>query len=313
MTYPFKFTALVSVLILWGTSSFLVACAHSSAVADGSGAGKNASDAGKSGASTTSSLPPNSWTSINGKSCYVPPDFASITDLSERRFARSKAFGEASKRWQGEKDPEFSIKSYVYSQLEDGLMTQPERIETVLAKDLEKCLAWAEGKLTTDEYQAFFQSVVDQMAQSDCSHPDFDLVTQYLEVTKRWQVETLLCKNEAVLIRASEGQFTVEGKENDADTVWIGVSGDAQQPATDPSLPCHTQGCFKGQLVGRFVDRTGNETVFPVGKEKLYVAPAHGRISFAINDVELFDNRFRVKNQVTDYLTVEIYPAKRVE
>jgi len=256
--------------------------------------------------------PFDAWTTVSGKSCYRPPNFATVAE-GERRFVRSKAYAEASKRWRGEKEPDFSVRSYIYEQLENGLMMQPERIESMLVQDFEKCQAYQAGRLSAEAYQTFYQSLVDGMAQQDCSHAAYDLVTQYLEVNKRWQVETLVCKDEAILIRGSEGEFTVEGKEKDEDTTWITVQGDPKQPATDPNLPCHTAGCFRGQLVARFEERNGKETIFPIGKEKLFVAPAHGRISFAINDVELFDNRFRVRNQVTDYLTVEIFPAKRVE
>lgn len=256
---------------------------------------------------------PDSWSTVNGHACYAPPDFAAIVSPSERRLARSKAYGEVVKRWQGEVDPSFAVKSNVLEELDASLMAYPDRIEGVLQEDFRQCQAFQKGTLSIDAYQAWFQSKVDTMAQQDCSHPPFELVTQYLEVNKRWQVETLLCQGEVVLIRTSNGEYTVEAKEKVEESVWITSTGDLTQPAKGTTLPCQEEGCFKGQVVGRFVDRQGKERVFPVGKQTFYSAPAHGYISFSVNDLELFDNRFRVQNQQVDYMVVEIFPAKKSE
>lgn len=256
--------------------------------------------------------PPDSWMEVKGHPCYVPPEFEQ-PDPQARKFARSRGFAEASRRWRGEKDPAFHLDERLLEQLEDGLMTAPDRIEQLLREDLQRCQSWGAGTLEHDVYMAWFQGRVDWMAGEDCSHPSFTLITQYLEVNQRWQLDTLLCKDEVVLIRANSGEYTVEAKPREQDTVWITSEGDPTQPTREPPYPCRQEGCLKGQLVGRFVDRSGHEQVFPVGKQRFFTAPAHGRLSFGVNDVDLFDNAFRVKDQVADYLSVEIFPATRTE
>lgn len=267
---------------------------------------------GDEAATPTPPPPPDSWLAVQGHACYVPPVF-DLPDPQARKFARSKGYAEASRRWRGEKDPAFHLEDRVLEHLEDGLMTAPERIEVLLHEDFQRCQDWASGTLTLESYQSWFQSRLETMAGEDCSHPSFTLITQYLEVNQRWQLETPLCKEEVVLIRANSGEYTVEAKPAEKDTVWITSEGDVTQPTRAAPYPCQVEGCFKGQLLGRFVDRAGTEKVFPIGKQTFFTAPAHGRISFGVNDVDLFDNAFRVKDQVADYLSVEIFPATRTE
>ena len=57
--------------------------------------------------------------------------------------------------------------------------------------------------------------------------------------------------------------------------------------------PCTLEGCYVGALIVRFTDEVGNETILPVGKEAVFVAPAHGKIEIRINDATYYDNVFK--------------------
>lgn len=252
----------------------------------------------------------DSLVNLQGKTCYVPPDFENLSP-QERRMARSRAITTASRRWQGEVDPSFQLPAWLAERLENVAMSQSERIEKLTQSELPICQQYAEGKLSLDDYQSWLRTYLETLEQDDCSHPAFDLITQYLEVNKRWQIETPLCRGEVVLLRASAGEYTVEGRERDEDTLWINADGDRNQPTRDPLYPCHTEGCFKGQVIARFVDRAGQELIIPMGRQTFFTVPAHGKLSFGVNDDLLVDNRFRTKEQVLDYLMVEIFPAKR--
>lgn len=261
---------------------------------------------------TAPSLAADSLVKFQGITCYVPPAFEGLPP-QERRLARSRAITTASRRWQGEVDSSFQLPAWLAERLENTVMSQAERIEQLTQAELPICQQFAEGKISLDEYQSWLRTYLEKLEQDDCSHPPFELITQYLEVNKRWQIETPLCRGEVVLLRASAGQYTVEAREPEEESRWITADGDRDQPTRDPAYPCHTEGCFKGQVLARFVDRAGQETILPMGRQLFFKVPAHGRLSFGVNDDLLVDNRFRTQEQITDYLMVEIFPAEQQE
>jgi hypothetical protein len=248
------------------------------------------------------------WQKIDGHACYQPPDFASLEGIA-RKAARGTALTEVTTRWKGEIDPAFTLPDDLVEKLENALLTNPERVDQLLPQDYEQCVTWAKGQLSIDDYRAWLRGALERSAREDCYHPPFEFVSQYLDIDRRWQIEVPMCRDEQVIIRVQGGQYTVEDRGDTDATVWITAEGDRRQPATEPSLPCHADGCFRGQLLGRFVDRAGHETVFPVNLEATFTAPAHGTLSFGLNDLELYDNRFLVKDHVTEYLLIEVRPS----
>ena len=115
-----------------------------------------------------------------------------------------------------------------------------------------------------------------------------------------------MCQGDRVIIKASRSdryRITNDGE-------WMNVEGDLTQVATDPSLPCNMEGCYVGQLVGKFVTDEGVENVFAVGTEKIFEAPEHGVFSFAINDTTYYDNSWYTSGSIIDHTAIEISPAE---
>ena len=252
---------------------------------------------------------PQGWHRIDGHLCYEPPSFANVSSPQEQRTLRGRALSEATARWRGRSEPAFSMPSDLVDSFEAVMLASPDRIERVLPEDFAQCTRWAKGELTLEAYESWMRDMLDELRLEDCTRPPFELVTQYIEVDRRWQIETQLCRDEQVFIRAVGGDYTVEFKGDDASTSWITAPGDRSAPTLDPAYPCHVEGCYRGQLIARFVDRKGRETVFPVGQETTFSAPAHGTLTFSVNDADLYDNRFRVHNGVTEFMLVEVRPA----
>jgi len=250
------------------------------------------------------------WNEVNGHLCYRPPDFEVAEGRSARRLLRANAMSEASKRWRGEKDSSFSLSPDTIDGLENALLSQPEFIETTLQQELTSCLAWARAEITLDTHRRWYRTHLTQLNQALCFVDPFELITQYIEVDQHWQAEIPMCQNQVIHIKALKGQYTVEAKDTDEHTTWIGAEGLQDQPANGLELPCSLEGCFRGQVVGRFVDRDGSALVFPVGLETYFQAPNHGTVTFGINDDTLYDNRFRTVDRVMDFLAVEIRPAR---
>ncbi len=265
---------------------------------------------GESGAvETAHSVEPSGWYDVAGHPCYRPPNFDALSGAG-RRQARGDALYEVTRRWRGSVDPDFLVPDDLADTLESLVLQHPDLIERLVVEDHDLCTRWARGQITQEDYARSLGSVQEEFQAGTCAHPSFELVTQYLEVDRRWQFDLPLCKGDRVDLKASSGYYTIAYQGDDEKTSWITAEGDRTRPTVGTDYPCAEEGCFAGQLVGRFQDREGHSWVFPVGFGTRFVAPAHGSLSFSINDIEMFDNRFRVVDGVKDFLLVEIRPAE---
>ncbi len=266
---------------------------------------------GTSVSETAASSPaPVGWLTIGTSSCYRPPDLSTLPP-DERRSARGDTLYEVTRRWRGNVDPGFRLPDELVDAMETLLLQEPQHIQRVANEDFDLCRQWAAGTLSDTDYANALNALLDDLRQGLCSHESYELVTQYLEVDRRWQFDLTLCKGERVQIKASRGYYTIDYQGDDEKTTWITAEGDRSRPTAGTSYPCAEEGCYAGQLLARFVDRSGTETVFPVNFEAYFEAPADGSLSFAVNDTDLYDNRFRVVDGVKDFLLVEIRPAAR--
>jgi len=143
------------------------------------------------------------------------------------------------------------------------------------------------------------------LTAGECNTPlDYQLI-QYLDINRDWQEQVPLCKGNRAVIAASPSDKYRIVKGGD----WINAGGDPSMPATDPTLPCNFDGCFWGQLVGKFVTEEGVVTVFPVGTRKDFEAPENGTFSFMINDNTFYDNEWHSQGTITDHTAVTVSPA----
>ena len=60
----------------------------------------------------------------------------------------------------------------------------------------------------------------------------------------------------------------------------------------------------------RFTSDDGAVTILPVGVEKIYEVPAHGKIEVMINDVEFYDNSYKKEGAVVHHASIEYSPAE---
>jgi hypothetical protein len=49
-------------------------------------------------------------------------------------------------------------------------------------------------------------------------------------------------------------------------------------------------------------------TVLPVGEERIYEVPEHGKIEVMINDTSYFDNIFKIEGGMQHHTSIEYYP-----
>ncbi len=248
------------------------------------------------------------WQPVGDRVCYRAPEFERLSS-AERRRQRGDVLYEVTRRWRGKVDDSFRLPEDLVGRLETVLLQQPEQIERLVAADFLLCSRWASGGLTQVGYAEALAALLEEIERNTCSHASYEMVTQYLEVDRRWQFELPLCQGDRIRLDPSAGYYTVEYQGNDEETVWITAEGDRSHPTAGTDYPCPSDGCFAGQLLARFVDRAGRATVFPVGLGTKFVATADGTLSFAINDIDLYDNRFRVVDGVKDFLLIEIRPA----
>ncbi len=249
------------------------------------------------------------WQTVGDTRCYRAPDFATLPP-PERKSARSDALYEVTRRWRGGVDPTFQLPDDLVDALETLLLQKPTYVQRVVDEDFELCRRWAAGTLSGPAYAEALRTLLEELQRGVCSHEPYELVTQYLEVDRGWQFELTICQGERVTIEASRGYYTIDaGADGGGEPVWVTAEGDRSRPTVGTDYPCHEEGCYAGQLLGRFEDRSGRVWIFPINFETRFEAPSDGELSFAINDIDLYDNRFRVVDGVKDCLLVEIRPA----
>jgi hypothetical protein len=236
--------------------------------------------------------------------CYFPPVWSEL-GLAERSEARQEALEAMKSQWLGQRDAIVSFDAGAVEDLELALLGRPDRIEEVATRNAGFCRAVMVGGSSTEAWGYWLVGLPVQLRSGECRKPlDYQLV-QYLRIDVGWQEEVPMCAGDRAEIRATAG----DSYRLAPTAAWINVEGDPEQPTLDPALPCSREGCFRGQLIGRFVTEGGVEIVFPIGVQAEFEAPSHGTLSFAINDDTLLDNQWYSEGTVTDHTAVTIGPA----
>ena len=252
---------------------------------------------------------PQGYFRIKGHTCYAPPDFTTM-GRSEAQSTRLTAYDQAKRRWAGEVEPAFKLSDRQLSELEAVYLNRPEDLGPMLAIDLTLCQQWANGNLDLDTYGTELVAQSRAVGKGRCEPTAFTLISNHLLVDKSWQVEIPLCKDQRVVVSLSNARYSITYSDQvpTEQVRWISADGDPDSTNLD-GAPCQSQGCKPGMVVGRFVPQVGDPIIFPVGKSLTYTAPAHGDLSFRINDDSFYDNRFFQEKQVFDFLVIEVRPA----
>jgi len=237
--------------------------------------------------------------------CYNPPGWESLED-TQRRIARQTALEEMKRQWRGLRQDGVQFTEETVDDVETTLLGRPEHIEMVSRRNLELCKQVMGAGASTGEWAEWMKSLTPSLTAGECTHPfDYQLI-QYLDINHLWQENIHFCKGERAIVTASTTDKYRIAKQGP----WINADGDPDRRASRPDLPCNTEGCFEGQLVGRFVTESGVTTVFPMGTEFQFEAPEHGFFSFTVNDDTYYDNQWRGTGAVTDHTSVTFTPAE---
>lgn len=248
---------------------------------------------------------PVGWYAEEGwsASCYFPPDYSEL-ELTERRMARQAALEAMMSQWRGERDDGILVDGRIVEDVETTLLGYPDRIEEVSQQNLSYCKQVMGGVPDTDEWIGWLKGLPDALTSGECIAPLRDTWFDYLDIGRGWQLEVPVCEGDPVLITGTvKDRFRLSDGGD-----WINVEGNGA-PASAGDLPCNIEGCYEGQLVARFVSEDGVESIFPVGAEKAWTAPANGILSVTINDITYYDNTWYQSGAIIDHTAITIGPA----
>lgn len=262
-------------------------------------AGKKKKDKGPSG-------PTVGWHREAGWTgdCWFPPDFASMPE-GPKRMAWQETRDAMMQQWNGTRGDGVKFDEKVVEDLETVILSKPERTDLVARENLEQCKAAMSGR-GTGEWESWIRALPAKLTVGECPYPPMDFTMyDYLSINNEWQIRVNLCKGDKILIHGTTSDYyqIVDGGP------WINVLGDPAQPAPN-NLPCNVEGCLRGQLVMRFTAESGVQQILPVGEEREFLAPDHGRIEVMINDDTLFDNKYKVEKGLEHHTGIEYKPAE---
>ena len=237
--------------------------------------------------------------------CYFPPNWASLDEIS-RKQARSKALDEMMSQWKGERDDGVSFRESSADEVELVLLGRPELVEQVAAKNLEFCKASATTPVGTDAWDNWVGGLDDQLNAGQCLAPLLDTIFDYLDINSGWQRNFPICEGNKIRITGSQKdrfRTTETGP-------WVTIAGDPAKPTVgNTEYPCNMEGCTEGILMFKFTSLDGVETIIPVPDGELqFTAPAHGDISYRINDTTFYDNKWYKGGGIEDHTSIEISP-----
>jgi len=252
--------------------------------------------------------PPVGWFQApEGESfaCYYPPNWDALAEV-ERKQARARALDDMMTQWRGEREDGVTFTDTSIDEVEMTLLGRPEQIEAVVLKNLEYCKAMSSGKADVAAWDSWFRGLDEALTQGECLAPLLDTIFDYLDIQTGWQRSFPVCEGNAIRVSGTlKDRYRVRD-----DGPWITVVGDPDSPTVGNSdFPCDLEGCTEGILMFRFTTLDGIETIMPITDgQLLFTAPAHGTISYRINDTTFFDNKWYKGGGIEDHTAVEVSP-----
>lgn len=240
----------------------------------------------------------------NGGHCYYPPAFADLP-TGPRKEARQIALEAMMAQWRGDRNDGVSFPARVSEDVETVILAKMERLETVAAENVVKCVA-AMTAGSTQEWGAWLTALPGRLTEGECPHPPLDYTMyDYLNINSDWQFTGRVCKGDRIKIKGSEMDYY----QLEAKGPWVNAMGDATKATASP-YPCNVEGCFAGMLIARFTSETGVTQILPVGLTLDFLVPDHGRVELMINDTEFTDNRYKIEARLEHHMAIEYSPAK---
>lgn len=237
--------------------------------------------------------------------CYFPPDYNTLGE-GNRKLARQTALEQMKTQWLGAREDGASFDAGMIDEVETVLLGRPVQIEAISIANRDQCVGVMKGGASTDAWSAYLSSLPAKLTAGECLQPLTYTLFDYLDIGNSWQRPIGLCKGDkAHVIATAKDRYRI------TDTgPWITVEGDPAQKAVGGEYPCNIEGCFVGMLVGRFVTDSGVETVFPIGTDTTYAAPEHGTLTYSINDIAWYDNRWFKSSTIEDKTAITIEPGQ---
>lgn len=245
------------------------------------------------------------WSTPSGGTgeCHYPPAFASLAE-GPRRIARQKALEEAMVQWRGERDDGVAMSENVYTNVETVLLGHPADIEPSLIENLAWCEKVRRGQASVVDWQAWLTSLPAKLTEGECKGSLLpNTLHDYLNIHGDWHIPTLLCKDDVIVINATDQDYYRVERGGP----WINAAGDTSKPGSGED-PCTMEGCYKGTLLLRFQSDSGAPTIVPIGLNQEFRAPENGRISVMINDSDFTDNEWKVEARMQHHTGITYAP-----
>jgi len=253
--------------------------------------------------------PPVGETMVGDWKCYGPPDFANM-NTGQIRMARSDALIYLQAFTAGKVMEGFAITGESLELFETAFLGRPALLDDWLQTNFELCSAVGKGKKKPSEYLEYLQAIGRELEAGQCYKPlDYEY-HNFMDVSAGWQFRVHVCKGNQLLIESTgeaNGQYTIADTGKMADNVFMTAEGDPALPEAGELgiVPELTHGA----LVMRYQAEDDSYTKYvKVGTHLEWEAPDHGYISFTVNDLTYFDNKFRDLKGAIDYLGLDIYP-----
>jgi len=255
--------------------------------------------------------PPVGEVVLNGWTCYGSPDFGKLGE-GPRREARSEAIVYLQKFVTGELREGFKIANEEdLTYFETAFLGRPSLLDTWLSENFERCKSVAEGKTSSSDYLDYLSSIGREFERGQCYKPlDYEY-HNYLDIQASWQFRVHVCEGDQVLVESTgedNGKYTIVDTGSLKKNRYITSIGDPEVPQAGElgvvaELPL-------GALVMRFEAEDDSFTkYYAPGYSMEWTSPAHGFLSFAVNDSTYYDNKFHDLRGAIDFLSVDIYPA----
>jgi len=252
---------------------------------------------------------PGVWFEYRGVQCYNPPAFDSTQNEPKRRMMRQQAMDEMLRLLRGEVNEQIVVEERKIDDWETDFLGKPTGMESFAATGLDKCKAYAEGELGLSEYVSWLAGGGARATAGDCVNPLTYELHQNMSVQDGWQVRRHVCMGDQVLIETTTtNKYTVDDTGDYETTPWVNPEGDPTRPEAGDGYPCPH--CPVGAVVYKFEfdDGTTPDDLRTLGTSLEFISPANGYISFTVNDITYYDNKFHEANGVIDYLPLSIYP-----
>ena len=237
--------------------------------------------------------------------CYHPPEYEKLPEL-DKMDARSNTLDSMIEQWGGQRSDGISFNESLVTDVETILLGRPEKIEKVSRENLAQCKAVASGANSKDDWSAWLTSLPEILTAGECNNPFTETIFHEIEIDEKFRGNFAVCPGDKVRVKASASdQYRISDNAQ-----WINVEGDKNTSTMNSDLPCNIEGCYAGMFIVRFTDLDGNETVYPIGVERVLEFGRAGSLSHGINDESLYDNIWMKRGTIQDHATVTFSPAQ---